>query len=515
MTVILNKESMQTSKIVSQKYSQTTIDSDVIVPDVNPDIKKVMDVSGYISISEKSIRNGKVFIQGTVNMIVLYAPDGDTLNKVKSLNSSQPFSHSIDIGAQSDGANLSMDIEAESFNYSLINSRKVNLRCTIGMNLKLTEASVFEVAVCSDSTQDICTKTQKIRICDMPITAESRVVICDQAALPSGNPSIGEILKATVYPESSELILMENSALARGQVKLCFLYTSFDDGSIQTTEHTIPFEETLEILGVEEDMEAEIEYLLSDMYCEIRDDSDGEPRIFGFEIGLSANLRGMRIHEPEIICDAYSLNGKTNLTSKPIKLEQLVSNTTSQLTHKTSIKLPDALPEIARICDVSTNTSVDRIDVNNGEITVFGHVQSNILYTTKDEDIPLCTFSDTSDFSHTLPAAYPDNDIICDAKIFTEHTSYTMNSPGSLDLRVVLGLCVRSFTEGTICPITDIDIEDVDDVQRKPSLHIYFVQSGDTLWGIAKRYQTTVENLMECNNLTDDLLDIGQQIIIC
>ena len=44
MSIILNKEQIQTSKLLSQKYSQTTIDCDVIVPDVCPDIKKILEV---------------------------------------------------------------------------------------------------------------------------------------------------------------------------------------------------------------------------------------------------------------------------------------------------------------------------------------------------------------------------------------------------------------------------------------------------------------------------------------
>ena len=44
---------------------------------------------------------------------------------------------------------------------------------------------------------------------------------------------------------------------------------------------------------------------------------------------------------------------------------------------------------------------------------------------------------------------------------------------------------------------------------------MYFVQEGDTLWSIAKRYQTTVDNLKECNSLTDDTIITGQILRIC
>lgn len=515
MSNILRKELLQTTRLASQKYSQATADCDVIVPDVCPDIKKILDVSGYISISEKSLLGGKVYIQGTVYMTVLYVPDGETLNKVKSLSASQPFNHSIDLGQVSDSLILSTDIEAEQFGYTLINSRKINLRCTIGANVKLFESESFEIASSADLSNEICAQSQKLCLCDTPVSFESRILLSSQAELPSNNPSIGEILKANVSCESSELIVSENSALAKGQARICFLYTSYNDGSVHSSEVILPFEETLDVSGLEEDMEAEIEYLLDHIQHKVQEDSDGEPRIFDFEIGLSAHLKGIRIYEPEILCDAYALSGKLNCSSLSLKLEQLVNNTTAQLTHKTSVRLPDHLPEIAKICDISAVASVDRILVNDKGITVFGHIKSDILYTTTDEAYPLCSFSDASEFTHIMPSPVTDEDLICEARIFTEHTSYTMNNSDSIDIRTVLGLSVRSFTERTVSPIVEAEHEIVEDAHKKPAICIFFAQEGDTLWDIAKKYRTTVEKLYENNNLTSDHITVGQQIRIC
>ena len=42
----------------------------------------------------------------------------------------------------------------------------------------------------------------------------------------------------------------------------------------------------------------------------------------------------------------------------------------------------------------------------------------------------------------------------------------------------------------------------------------YTVQRGDTLWSIAKENNVTVNELKEKNNLTTNLLSIGQKLII-
>lgn len=47
-----------------------------------------------------------------------------------------------------------------------------------------------------------------------------------------------------------------------------------------------------------------------------------------------------------------------------------------------------------------------------------------------------------------------------------------------------------------------------------PSQNIYTVQKGDSLWTIANKYGTTVDNIKSANNLTSNNLSIGQTLII-
>ena len=47
-----------------------------------------------------------------------------------------------------------------------------------------------------------------------------------------------------------------------------------------------------------------------------------------------------------------------------------------------------------------------------------------------------------------------------------------------------------------------------------PSKKIYIVKSGDTLWSIAKEYNISISELKDANNLETNLLSVGQQLII-
>lgn len=46
------------------------------------------------------------------------------------------------------------------------------------------------------------------------------------------------------------------------------------------------------------------------------------------------------------------------------------------------------------------------------------------------------------------------------------------------------------------------------------NIDLYIVKRGDTLYNIAKRFNTTWQKLMRVNNLSDTLINIGQQLIV-
>ncbi len=60
------------------------------------------------------------------------------------------------------------------------------------------------------------------------------------------------------------------------------------------------------------------------------------------------------------------------------------------------------------------------------------------------------------------------------------------------------------------------NIEETEGEEEHPySMVIYFVKPGDTLWKIAKKYKSTVDDIARINNIENpDKIDVGMQLFI-
>jgi len=79
------------------------------------------------------------------------------------------------------------------------------------------------------------------------------------------------------------------------------------------------------------------------------------------------------------------------------------------------------------------------------------------------------------------------------------------------ELKALNNLTTNNLSVGQVLRIPTIEVEDDTDTSDD---NTYVVKSGDSLWSIANRYGTTVSELMRINNLTSSNLQIGQTLIL-
>ena len=75
MSIKLQNEHIRLSEVVCSKCCYSTVEGDVIVPDIKPDILKILQVDTDVAINHKTVQNDKIYVQGVVRLNILYIPD--------------------------------------------------------------------------------------------------------------------------------------------------------------------------------------------------------------------------------------------------------------------------------------------------------------------------------------------------------------------------------------------------------------------------------------------------------
>lgn len=516
MSLNLEKETVNLSEVFSMQYTNVNAESDVIVPDIKPDISKVLEISGTPQITQQNIQQDKLYVQGVVKLTVLYIPDSDILSGVRSMNVSLDFSHLLGVPGAKPDMKLSSETEIENISFSLINGRKINIRCKIGLSLKVSIPTEIQIPICV--TSDTAVQTKKCDMKLMPYLEETvrDVVIRKSLEVPNGKSDIAEVLKITAKPQNVILSAKEGGVKLSGDMDICTLYCGIDENSpVMFMQHCIPLDEELEIDGVNENSELEGEYKVFDIYCEIQPDSDGDNRILGVEIVLKAVIKPLTLMNVSIVDDAYSLNSDTEIVKKDYKIEQLIDKLKCEETAKLSAEIPDYLPEVSQICDCNFGININNVNIEDGRITLYGTYVIRMLYISENSDAPVSGFEHTSSFEHIFETSVSDTSLACDAQAEPLYIGYTITSSRNVEFRLKSGLRLTLFKTGDVKLIDEINIiENSQTGEKSPSIVIYFAQNGDTVWDIAKRYKATPESIRSTNNITDDNLKNGQRIFL-
>lgn len=520
MPVKLHKETVRASEILCSEYERQTVESDVIVPDINPDVLKVLRVSAKAYITQKSVQQDRAYVQGIIRVNLLYIPEDDLCGKIKSINTTLDFSHFIEASGAKSGMLISAEAECENVTSDLINSRKLSIKCTVGINIKITAQSELELAVAAEEGDGLELKRTALKILNTAVDCDRELMISEKLEIPQGKPPVDEILKIDARAVSSELKAMDSKATIRGELKASVLYSCMGNGeqeaSVEFAEFTVPFTEVLEVAGLKEGMEIEADCAVRNINYRTENGEGGENSCINADITVCISVKAGEMTEISAIEDVFGTKSNIIPKKNSCLIERFLCSGYIQLPQKELFEVPEYLPGIKRVCDICATPAVTDISISDGMVVVKGSVNVNMLYLTHSQELPVAGTENVYEFSHSFDMPCVCENAVCEAKVTSEHLSYTLSGERAVELRLINALSVKCMSSDKT-ELVDEAEESEEPLKPLPEVILYFVQSGDTLWSIAKRYHTPVEKIAADNGIEPDETDklkIGQMLKI-
>ena len=133
----IKKQEANVGKAIFSGEIKSGAEGSIIVPDVKPDILKVLQVDAESFLEEKTIDNGKLILKGKVSVNVLYIPDAEGCN-VQCIKGIFDFCETLKRSEFEQGMEVSASCEISRVGYKLINYRKLGTEASIVLDVNIT-----------------------------------------------------------------------------------------------------------------------------------------------------------------------------------------------------------------------------------------------------------------------------------------------------------------------------------------------------------------------------------------
>ena len=510
----LKKESIQMLRIKNKATSQVTFDEDYNVPDVKPDIGRMIQNKGEVTVEEVRLNDGHAFVKGKLQADVLYVGEED--GRVYSLSAGVPVEETLNLDGIVNGDKLCLKWEIEDLSIHIIHSRKLNIRAVITFYASVDELTGIRLPVAADD-ENISVKKKQMCLLSLAVHKKDTLRIKDDITLASNRPNVENLLWYMAEPRNLDLRPGENKLRVKGELAVFLLYTGYEEENPpQWLEYTMPFSSEMECSGCMEDLIPHIEVSLLHQGIEVKPDPDGEERILQVDVVLELNMKMYREEEHELLLDAYSPHKECVLHRKKEMLESLLVRNFSRCRLTDRIEVKESQGKVLQLCHSSGKVKVDKTRITDKGIVAEGIVALKILYIIGNDEMPFYSMDAMLPFTHLIEAEEIGKDCTYLLQADLEQLSTAMADGDEIEVKAAVGLNVLVFRQWEEQLIESVEEQPLDrkKLESMPGITVYIVKAGDTLWDIAKKFYTTVDEISGVNSLTEKEVKPGQSLIL-
>ncbi|MGG7176949.1 DUF3794 and LysM peptidoglycan-binding domain-containing protein [Clostridium paraputrificum] len=507
------KENVQFQQLLRENSSTAILKDEYLIPDTHPDVQEVLAVDSRALITSKEVIGDKVMLEGKVEYTVLYIPREDNM-VVNSVSYTEKFTNYLDLDEGEHRVVCEVECKVEHIDAKIMNERKIAIEGVIDLNWELYKSIEFDFVKDIEGTEEVevLRRTESIN----RLAANKEVELIGKSMLRVGmdKPQVAKILKCSMRLHKKEVKVAEDKVYLGCYCKLNILYIGDESRDIVSLEDDVYLSKEEEIVGVFSEMIPSVSYEIENRDLGLEEDDLGESRIINTEFLVKANVKIFSDESIEVIKDVYSPEFSIELRKDDYEIGVIhgSQSTESIIKDNIYIKENDMKPE--SIITATGNAIVTEKNVVDDKITVEGIIKANVIYKTTDDekgyaqvsgDIPFTVVLDMNGAKAGMKAIVKCNLEGMDAALEANTIAVKAN------ILIAAKVCYEVNKEF----ISDVIESEGEGKTKKASITIYVVGKNDNLWDLAKKYNTTVKDLVNINGLENpDMITCGEKLIV-
>lgn len=502
MLLETEKERVCINKKVGQNIKETEVEGDVIVNDVKPDVLNIISADGIPCVYKKEVMDGKVRIDGSINTYIIYLADNEEAS-IRSLNTVLDFTQVIDVEGCITGMTSKESINIKNIECKVLNGRKINVKTTLSIGSKVYSNDNVEVISNINNLDDVQVLNNNRMINSLIGEGSTKVYAKDTISVDVAD-ELAEIMKANIRIVDKDIKLSYNKVLAKADAEVSILYLT-EDNRIRNINTRIPVMGFVDIENISDEAICDVDYQIKNLIIK---PNNADMHSVYIEVEIEISCFAYETKNISLIEDLYSISSDLNFTQQEINTMSGKQNISDTCDIREQISIPEMDGNV--LYNVKTTPNILNTTVKNGKVIYEGEMSVELLFemnstvNSRNIEIP---------FNFEVMSDGIDENCMVDTDIDVRKDDFIV-SGGSIDANIELGFNVSVSKSERLNIINDISLEETRE-NNIYSMVIYFVKPGDTLWKIAKKFRSTIDDIARVNGIEDpNKIYPGQQLYI-
>lgn len=474
----------------------------------NREPKRILKCSGRVAVTSKSVSDKTVTVEGTATVSIIYLDSGNCLCNHEHI---LLYSKTLESDRDLSGGEVYTQISDEKFSAAISADCMVTVSGSFSLNV-CVKTTVEQEIICDIDNRDIEQLRGKAEA-TMPMgRGEKNLIVEEEISIGNGQPSVECIIRHNATVTVDEVRIISGKVMVKGTAKIYVLYLPEEGTRPQSFEDSFPFSQLVDVDGINDSCKCDCEVKI--LFCELspRVGNDDEIRAFSISAKLAVSVKAYCDDEIPTVIDAYSTQGNCKMSRGTFTFKKIKERICEKFIAKKNLEFTDGA--IGSVIDMWCENKKSVCKFEDGKLKLNGTMLVNIL-AYDCEGVPNC-YERPVDFEYIYKpeAALNRPEAVCD--ITVAHSSYTITGANTVSVAVEPQISATIYDNMEYQLLTDIaeDENATDTKDRRSSIVLYFADAGESVWDIARRYNSSVSEIKALNSVTEDMLTEAKKFII-
>ncbi|MCB2311131.1 DUF3794 domain-containing protein [Clostridium tagluense] len=514
MEINLIRENIEYEQLLGENTADTVVKEEYVIPDTHPDVREILMLDVKAIINSKEIIEDKVYLEGQLQYNVLYISKDQERSDVENVVYSSKFSNTIDLM----GARPEMLCDAECFvehmECRIVNERKICLEGILKLKSEVYKSFSFQIVKDIEAVKDVQYLKNPASIDKVTKSFNGELIGKANIKVPNDKPEIVKVIKCDVNVHKKEVKLYDGKIQINAFACINIMYKGRDSRELFYIEQEVMLNKELDFQDVSPYMENYTDFRVDAMGFDIKEDDLGEKRIIDVEFLIKTNTRAVHKEEVDMIEDVYSPTTKLEMDKKDYGLNVMQGQLLTETLVKGDIELNNTMAKPSKVIMCNASVCVTDKKVIEDKVIIEGIMNVTVLYRSDDEEKYLSSVSEEIPFTCGAEILGTKINMSSVCKVSLENINADIEV-GNIAIRAVVKVYARVNYMVQKKFLVDVYPIEGEVPKKKASITIYVVQSGDTLWKIAKKYNTTMQEVARVNGIEDpNVIKVSQKLMI-